>query len=81
MEIKQFIFALDYEGYGGMTKMLYNLSATKKELDDYFFCIDWLDGKNLYITLDDIAENKYYNTYYNYWNSVAENIYLTGDYL
>jgi hypothetical protein len=73
----------DEVGYAilSMTNLLYNLNATQKELKDYFFCIDWLDGKKLNITMEDMMENKYYDVYYDYWDRVEESEYYNGDYI
>lgn len=64
-----------------MTNLLYNLGAPKNELQDYFFCLDWLDGKRLNITMEDMIENKYYDVYYDYWDLVEESEYYNGDYI
>lgn len=64
-----------------MTNLLYNLGATQKELRDYYFCLDWLDGKRLNITIEDIEDNLYYNVYHDYWDQVAESEYHNGDYI
>ena len=64
-----------------MTNLLYDLGATQKELRDYYFCLDWLDGKRLNITIEDIEDNLYYNVYHNYWDQVAESEYHNGDYI
>ena len=64
-----------------MTNLLYHLGATQKELRDYYFCLDWLDGKRLNITIEDIEDNLYYNVYHNYWDQVAESEYHNGDYI
>lgn len=64
-----------------MTKLLYNLGATRKELRDYYFCLDWLDGKRLNITMEDIFENKYYQIYYDYWDAYTSRVYYNGDYI
>lgn len=64
-----------------MTKLLYLRRASKKELKDYYFCLDWLDGKKLNITIEDMDNNLYYNVYYDYWDSVAESEYHNGDYI
>ena len=53
-----------------MTNLLYSLGASKNELQDYFFCLDWLHGKRLNITMEDMIENKYYDVYYDYWDRV-----------
>ena len=73
----------DDVGYAilSMTNLLYHLDATKKELRDYYFCLDWLDGKRLNITIEDIQDNLYYNVYCDYWSQVAESEYYNGDYL
>ena len=65
----------------GMTNLLYNLGAPQKELRDYFFCLDWLDGKRLNITMEDMDNNLYYNVYYDYWDRVEESEYHNGDYI
>jgi hypothetical protein len=66
----------------GMTNLLYHLGASKKELKDYFFCLDWLNGIRLNITgvvmMDD---NLYHNVYYDYWDWEEESEYYNGDYL
>jgi hypothetical protein len=64
-----------------MTNLLYYLGATQKELRDYYFCLDWLDGKKLNITTEDMDGNLYYNVYYDYWDRVAESEYFNGDYI
>ncbi len=64
-----------------MTNLLYHLGATQKELRDYYFCLDWLDGKRLNITIEDIEDNLYYNVYHDYWDQVAESEYHNGDYI
>ena len=64
-----------------MTNLLYYLGATQKELQDYFFCLDWLDGKRLNITMEDMDNNLYYNVYYDYWDRVEESEYHNGDYI
>jgi len=64
-----------------MTNLLYYLGATQKELRDYYFCLDWLDGKKLNITTEDMDNNLYYNVYYDYWDRVAESEYFNGDYI
>jgi hypothetical protein len=64
-----------------MTNLLYHLGATQKELRDYYFCLDWLDGKRLNITIEDIEDNLYYNVYYDYWDQVREQEYYNGDYI
>lgn len=64
-----------------MTNLLYSLGAAKNELQDYFFCLDWLDGKRLNITMEDMIENKYYDVYYDYWDRVEESEYHNGDYI
>jgi hypothetical protein len=64
-----------------MTNLLYYLGATQKELQDYFSCLDWLDGKRLNITMEDMANNLYYNVYYDYWDRVEESEYHSGDYI
>lgn len=73
----------DDVGYAilAMTNLLYNLDATQKELRDYYFCLDWLDGKKLNITMEDMYNNLYYNVYYDYWDRVAESEYHNGDYI
>lgn len=73
----------DDVGYAilSMTNLLYNLGASKKELKDYFFCLDWLDGKRLNITMEDMDNNVYYNVYYDYWDRVEESEYHNGDYI
>ena len=40
-----------------MTKLLYKLDATQEERGDYYYCLDWIDGKRLNITMEDIFEN------------------------
>ena len=66
----------------GMTNLLYYLGASQKELKDYFFCLDWLNGTRLNTTgvvmMDD---NLYYNVYYEYWDQEEESEYYNGDYL
>ena len=66
----------------GMTNLLYYLGASKKELKDYFFCLDWLNGIRLNITgtvmMDD---NLYHNVYYDYWDLEEESEYYNGDYI
>ena len=64
-----------------MTNLLYHLGASQKELRDYYFCLDWLDGKRLNITIEDIEDNLYYNVYHDYWDQVAESEYHNGDYI
>lgn len=64
-----------------MTDLLYYLGASQNELRDYFFCLDWLDGKRLNITMEDMAYNLYYNVYYDYWDRVEESEYHNGDYI
>jgi len=64
-----------------MTNLLYHLCATREEIRDYYFCLDWLDGKRLYITMEDMIENKYYHVYYEYWDRVEESEYFNGDYI
>jgi hypothetical protein len=64
-----------------MNDLLYNLGATKMELRDYYFCLDWLDGRKLDIEMEDIIENKYYNIWSEYWYEVAEGEYYSGDYI
>ncbi len=64
-----------------MTNLLYYLGAAQKELRDYYFCLDWLDGKKLNITMEDMADNLYYNVYYDYWDRVEESEYHNGDYI
>ena len=64
-----------------MTNLLYDLGATQKEIRDYYFCLDWLDGKRLNITIEDIEDNLYYNVYYDYWDQVREQEYYNGDYI
>lgn len=64
-----------------MTNLLYYLGATQKELRDYYFCLDWLDGKKLNITSEDMEDNLYYNVYYDYWDRVEESEYFNGDYI
>ncbi len=51
-----------------MTNLLYHLSASQKELQDYYFCLDWLDGKRQGITVEDMKDNLYYNAYRDYWD-------------
>lgn len=62
-----------------MTRSFYNLGGTKKELQDYFFCLDWLDGKRLNVYAEDMLENKYYDIYCDYWARVEESEYYNGD--
>jgi hypothetical protein len=64
-----------------MTNLLYFLGASKNELKDYFFCLDWLGGKRLNITMEDMIKNKYYDVYYDYWDLVEESEYHNGDYI
>ena len=73
----------DDVGYAilSMTNLLYHLGASRKELRDYYFCLDWLDGKRLNITMEDMIENKYYDVYYDYWDRVEESEYYDGDYI
>lgn len=73
----------DDVGYSilAMTNLLYQLSATQREIRDYYFCLDWIDGKRLNITIEDFFENKYYRIYYDYWERVAESEYYNGDYI
>ena len=42
-----------------------------KELEDYFFCIDWLEGKKLDIRMEDIYNNPYYKVFDHYWDNWA----------
>jgi hypothetical protein len=72
----------DDVGYSilAMTNLLYHLGATQRELEDYHFCLDWLDGKILNIRLEDMIENKYYDVYYEYWDRDYESEQYNGDY-
>ena len=72
----------DDVGYSilAMTNLLYHLGAPQKELEDYHFCLDWLDGKILNIRLEDMIENKYYDVYYEYWDRDYESEQYNGDY-
>lgn len=64
-----------------MTQLLYNLDMTQEELTEYYYCLDWLDGKRLNITMEDIFENKYYRIYYNYWDRYTARVYYNGEYI
>jgi hypothetical protein len=64
-----------------MQYCLYNTTMDKKELRDYFFCLDWLDGKKLKITSEDMEHNVYYNVFNDYWDQVREQEYYNGDYI
>jgi hypothetical protein len=64
-----------------MTKLLYKLDATQEERGDYYYCLDWIDGKRLNITMEDIFENKYYRMYYDYWDAYTARVYYNGDYI
>jgi len=44
----------------------YNSPMTNKEIYDFNFCIDWLDGY-VDITPDFIENNKYYKLFQNMW--------------
>tara|TARA_B110000902_G_scaffold248660_1_gene306043 strand:+ start:323 stop:682 length:360 start_codon:yes stop_codon:yes gene_type:complete len=50
---------------------LYNSKMDIKELEDYFFCIDWLEGKKLDIRMEDIYNNPYYKVFDHYWDNWA----------
>jgi hypothetical protein len=73
----------DDGGYSilSMTRYLYDTDVSQKELRDYYFCLDWLDGKKLNITIEDIDDNLYYHVYCDYWDQVAESEYHNGDYI
>ncbi len=73
----------DDVGYSilAMTNLLYQYGATQREIRDYYFCLDWIDGKILNITIEHVFENKYYHVYHAYWERVAESEYYNGDYI
>tara|TARA_B100000768_G_scaffold181480_1_gene204652 strand:+ start:481 stop:873 length:393 start_codon:yes stop_codon:yes gene_type:complete len=62
----------DGDGYAvqAMTDVLYSLNATKTEIEDFFSCLDWLDGKRIDTPMEELLENKYYHVYYEYWNRI-----------
>lgn len=65
-----------------MQNCLYNTNMDKKEIENYFFCLDWLDGKRLNITLEDVFENKYYRIYYDFWDAYTSRMYYNrGGYI
>lgn len=51
-----------------MVSVLYKSDMSKEDLNSYFLCIDWLDGKKPNITIENIEHNLYYTVFRMYYN-------------
>jgi hypothetical protein len=51
-----------------MASVLYKSGMSKENINSYFLCIDWLDGKKPNIIKEDIEYNVYYTVFRMYYN-------------